>query len=62
MPTFRREHHNGMYRVDIYFLCKMVAEIPIFLALPVLFVCITYWMIGMCVDNFDVLAMRGINN
>ncbi|XP_013391243.1 protein white [Lingula anatina] len=47
MPVFRREHHNGMYRADVYFLGKMAAELPIFLFLPVIFVTISYWMIGL---------------
>lgn len=25
-PVFLREHYDGMYRVDIYFLCKTMAE------------------------------------
>lgn len=47
MPVFLREHHNGMYRTDIYFLCKTLAEVPIFLALPVLFTVVMYYMVGL---------------
>lgn len=47
MPVFLREHFNGMYRVDVYFLCKTIAEIPVFLAIPVIFTTITYHSIGL---------------
>lgn len=47
MPVFMREHFNGMYRVDVYFLCKTLAEVPIFLAIPVIFTTITYYSIGL---------------
>lgn len=47
MPVFMREHHNGMYRTDVYFLCKTLAEVPIFLAIPVLFTSIMYYMVGL---------------
>lgn len=47
LPVFLREHHNGMYRTDVYFLSKTFAEVPIFLALPVLFTCIMYYMVGL---------------
>ena len=45
LPVFLREHHNGMYRSDVYFLCKTLAETPIFLAIPVLFTAIVYYII-----------------
>lgn len=47
MPVFMREHHNGMYRTDVYFLCKTIAEIPIFLVIPVLFTSIMYFLVGL---------------
>ena len=27
LSVFLREHHNGMYRSDVYFLCKTTAEV-----------------------------------
>ncbi|XP_050540574.1 protein white [Daktulosphaira vitifoliae] len=47
LPVFMREHYNGMYRTDVYFLCKTFAEIPIFLVIPVLFTVIIYYLIGL---------------
>jgi uncharacterized phage infection (PIP) family protein YhgE len=36
-----------MYRADIYFLCKTIADTPIFIAIPVIFTIIAYPMIGL---------------
>jgi ATP-binding cassette, subfamily G (WHITE), eye pigment precursor transporter len=50
-----REHANGMYRADVYFLCKTLAEIPIFIAIPVLFTTVTYFMIGLANEPYKFL-------
>ena len=42
-----REHFNGAYRVETYYLTKQLAELPIFLVLPVIFTSIMYWMVGL---------------
>lgn len=47
LPIFLREHRNGMYRTDIYFICKTLAEAPIFVAVPLLFTTIVYPMVGL---------------
>lgn len=47
MPIFLREHFNGMYRCDVYFICKQLAELPIFLFIPILFISVFYWMVGL---------------
>ncbi|KAF4532329.1 hypothetical protein B566_EDAN003632 [Ephemera danica] len=47
LPVFMREHFNGMYRTDVYFLCKTLAEMPIFIAIPLVFISVTYYMIGL---------------
>lgn len=36
-----------MYRTDVYFLCKTMAEVPIFLAIPCIFTCVMYYMVGL---------------
>lgn len=45
-----------MYRTDIYFICKTLAEAPIFIAIPLLFTIIVYPMIGLYpgVDHFFI--------
>lgn len=47
LPVFMREHHNGMYRTDVYFLSKTLAEVPIFLIIPILFTSIMYYIVGL---------------
>lgn len=39
-----------MYRTDVYFICKTLAEAPIFLAIPFIFTVIVYPMIGLYPD------------
>lgn len=47
-----------MYRTDVYFLAKTLAELPFFMVLPLLFVSICYYMIdfGGTFYNFVVCA------
>ena len=45
-PVYLRDHTNGMYRALVYFLCKSVAEIPIYVLTPFLYTIIMYWMVG----------------
>ncbi|CAL8101454.1 unnamed protein product [Orchesella dallaii] len=52
LPVFMREHFNGMYRTDTYYLAKTFAELPVYLILPAIFISITYWMIGLN-DDID---------
>lgn len=50
LPIFLREHFNGMYRTDIYYLCKQLAELPTFIIVPIGFVAIFYYLVGMNSD------------
>ncbi|KAJ3643839.1 hypothetical protein Zmor_026525 [Zophobas morio] len=47
LQVFLREHRNGMYRTDIYFLCKTIAECPIFITMPLILTAICYFLIGL---------------
>ncbi|XP_064087274.1 protein white-like [Macrobrachium nipponense] len=47
LPIFLREHFNGMYRTDVYFLAKNVAELPTSIVIPTLLISIAYFMVGM---------------
>ena len=51
-----REHGNGMYRTDVYFLAKTMAEFPLYILFPTAFVSICYFMIGLNgnVNNFFI--------
>lgn len=48
-----------MYRTDVYFLCKTLAEAPIFVAVPLIFTLISYPMIGLYQDirHFFIAVM-----
>jgi len=50
LPIFLREHGNGMYRTDVYFLAKTLSELPLYIIFPTLFIGITYYMIGLNAD------------
>lgn len=56
LPIFLREHFNGMYRTDVYYLSKNVAEFPFTVVLPLLFLSIAYYMIGLYApaENFFI--------
>ncbi|KAK4875876.1 hypothetical protein RN001_012298 [Aquatica leii] len=47
LPVFLREHRNGMYRTDIYFISKMAADLPLFIAIPIITISICYYTIGL---------------
>jgi ABC-type multidrug transport system permease subunit len=47
LGVFLREHRNGMYRTDVYFLSKTLAETPLFTFVPIVFITICYFMIGL---------------
>jgi hypothetical protein len=50
LPIFLREHFNGMYRTDVYYLSKQLAELPTFAVVPIGFVAIFYYMVGLNPD------------
>ena len=52
LPIFLREHFNGMYRTDVYYLARQLVEIPIFIIIPILFCSIYYYIVGMN-EEFD---------
>ena len=39
-----------MYRTEIYYVCKQLAEFPFFLLTPILFITIFYWLTGLNPD------------
>jgi len=49
-PVFLREHFNGMYRTDVYVMCKMLADLPTHLLYPFVFISIPYYIIGLNPD------------
>ncbi|XP_018016615.2 protein scarlet isoform X1 [Hyalella azteca] len=47
LPLFLREHKNGIYRCDVYYVAKMISLIPGFIVDPVVFCSVCYWMVGL---------------
>lgn len=60
LPIFLREYGSGLYGTDIYYLSKALAEIPTFIFLPVLFVAILYFMVGLYYTVEKFLICVGI--
>ena len=56
-----REHFNGMYRTDTYYITRQMAEMPVQILSPVIFTCIFYWMVGMNPDPVRFLIACLIN-
>lgn len=42
-----KERSSGMYRLSSYFISRMVADLPMELVLPTIFILITYFMTGL---------------
>lgn len=47
VPIFLREKRSRLFRVDTYFLGKTIAELPLFILVPLVFTSIAYPMIGL---------------
>nr|XP_022308826.1 protein white-like isoform X1 [Crassostrea virginica] len=50
IPIFLREHGAGIYRVDVYYISKMVVEVPFLVTNTAMVVAIVYWMSGLVHD------------
>jgi len=50
IPVLLREHGKGLYRVDAYFVAKNLADTPLFIITPILFLCIFYYMANLNED------------
>ncbi|XP_017152845.1 protein white isoform X1 [Drosophila miranda] len=60
LPVFMREARSRLYRCDTYFLGKTIAELPLFLTVPLVFTAIAYPMIGLrpgVMHFFNCLAL-----
>ncbi|KAK7257224.1 hypothetical protein RIF29_31037 [Crotalaria pallida] len=43
----KKERSSGMYRLSSYFMSRMIADLPMELVLPTIFLFIVYWMAGL---------------
>jgi ABC-type multidrug transport system permease subunit len=41
-----REHGQGLYKISSYYLARLIADLPLFLVTPVIFMSIFYFMVG----------------
>lgn len=59
---FLREHYNGMYRTDVYFLAKNLVELPFFVTYSFLYASIMYFMIGLnpTLDRFLICGLVSV--
>ncbi|CAG0879460.1 unnamed protein product, partial [Darwinula stevensoni] len=66
LPVFLREHQSGLYRTDVYFISKFIAEFPFSSIFPIIATSIAYFMIGLneSIDRFFycILIMTIISN
>lgn len=60
LRVFVRESRSRLYRTDAYFLGKTLAETPLFVAIPVLFTCVCYYMIGLNGERFRFVTAIGV--
>ena len=60
LPIFLREHFNGMYRTDAYFLTKQLVELPLYILEPLIVMTILYWMVGLNPDPVRYIIGCGI--
>ena len=44
IAIMKREHLNGLYRIDVYFIARQLADLPLFLLTPTIFMSIFYFM------------------
>ncbi|XP_012554711.2 protein white isoform X2 [Hydra vulgaris] len=51
LPVFLKEHKLGMYRTDVYFISKTLAEFPWYFIGPVIYSLIYYFMVGLRLDT-----------
>lgn len=71
LMILEKERSSGMYKLSSYFISRMVADLPMELVLPTIFITIIYWVVGLKnnVVNFlctlviivlDVLVSQGL--
>ncbi|KAK9888643.1 hypothetical protein WA026_000870 [Henosepilachna vigintioctopunctata] len=54
LPLFLREHKNGLYRTDVYFLSKCLVDLPLTVLFDIMFTGVCYICIGL---NHDVTRL-----
>ncbi|KAK7257226.1 hypothetical protein RIF29_31039 [Crotalaria pallida] len=52
----KKERSSGMYRLSSYFMSRMVAELPMELTIPTIYLSIIYWMAGLKANVVNYLC------
>ena len=52
-PVILRERAAGLYRLSAYWMAKQTSELPLTFVMPIIFVSIFYWAVGL---NYEVWA------
>lgn len=60
LPVFLREYRSRLYRCSTYFLGKTLSELPLFLAVPIIFTSIVYPMVGLRPGLHHYLVALGL--
>jgi hypothetical protein len=55
-----KERASKAYNISAYFIAKNISELPLQFAYPTIFVCITYWMIGLNSDPGRFFTYLGL--
>ncbi|KAK7401844.1 hypothetical protein VNO78_13657 [Psophocarpus tetragonolobus] len=55
LMMLQKERSSGMYRLSSYFMSRVVADLPMELILPIIFIFITYWMAGLKANGINFL-------
>ncbi|KAK7272511.1 hypothetical protein RJT34_29149 [Clitoria ternatea] len=56
LMMLEKERSSGMYRLSSYFMSRMVADLPMELVLPTIFLLIAYWMAGLKANVVNFLC------
>ncbi len=59
LPLFLQEQRNGMYRTGVYYFTKQVADVPVFLLIPTVYITLVYWMVGLNAED-PVRYLNGV--
>ncbi|CAG5130203.1 unnamed protein product [Candidula unifasciata] len=60
LAIFLREYGTGLYRADVYYFTKSIAELPVFCAITILYTTVTYWMMGLYASWDAFLIATGV--
>ncbi|KAE9590649.1 putative pigment precursor permease, P-loop containing nucleoside triphosphate hydrolase [Lupinus albus] len=56
VKMLEKERSSGMYRLSSYFMSRIVAELPMDLVLPTIFILIIYWLAGLKANFLSFLC------